>query len=83
METECVYTVLGAPDDGISPCVLLTVNVCKEDGSSGKSVAQYLFGCSEGLSRLALEHKFRPTACLRAIFLASCAPNEAGGLPGD
>ena len=45
--------VVGADADGVAPSLLLTCN--------RGSKRQYLFGCAEGFSRLALEHRVRPT----------------------
>ena len=66
--------VVGADADGVAPSLLLTC----DRGSK----RQYLFGCAEGFSRLALEHRVRPTGKLRACFLTSFHPNACGGLGG-
>jgi ribonuclease Z len=66
--------VVGADADGVAPSLLLTCN--------RGSKRQYLFGCAEGFSRLALEHRVRPTGKLRACFLTSFHPDACGGLGG-
>ena len=43
---------------------------------------QYLFSAPEGYARLALEHRIRPSARLRACFTCSTAPRALGGLGG-
>eukprot|EP00887_Chlorella_sp_A99_P007427 scaffold2.g7427.t1 len=64
--------VLTAPADGVAPAVLLTL------GGAGPRGAQYLFSAPEGLSRLALEHRLRPGARLRALL----APDAGGAVAG-
>lgn len=66
---------LGAPEDGVAPSILLTLQDSKK-----KPLAQYLYNVPDGSSRLMLEHKARPGLQLRALFLSGCSPAEAGGL---
>ena len=65
--------VIGAEADGVAPCVLFTA------GDTGR---QYLFGASEGFSRLALECGQRPSNKLRCVFLSGFRPSQSGGLGG-
>lgn len=66
---------LTAPEDGVAPAVLLTVQDSKK-----KPLAQYLYNVPDGVSRLMLEHKARPGLPFKAVFLSGCSPTEAGGL---
>lgn len=66
---------LTAPEDGVAPSILLTVQDSKK-----KPLSQYLYNVPDGASRLMLEHKARPDPQLRAVFLSGCSPAEAGGL---
>lgn len=66
---------LGAPEDGVAPSILLTLQDSKK-----KPLAQYLYNVPDGASRLMLEHKARPGLQLRALFLSDCSPAVAGGL---
>lgn len=66
---------LTAPEDGVAPSILLSVQDSKK-----KPLAQYLFNVPDGVSRLMLEHKARPGLQFKAIFLSGCSPAEAGGL---
>eukprot|EP00898_Chlorokybus_atmophyticus_P006625 jgi/Chlat1/6964/Chrsp52S06644 len=77
--------LLGAARDGVAPAVLLKV---QKPGNGFSTIAgrhtqaQYLFNCPEAFSRLALEHKVRPSAALAAVFFTGLNPPEAGGLIG-
>ena len=66
--------VVAAEADGVSPSLLVT---CATGAKR-----QYLFSCAEGFSRLALEHRARPSSKLRAVFLPSLHPRACGGLGG-
>ena len=66
--------VVAAEADGVSPSLLVT---CATGAKR-----QYLFSCAEGFSRLALEHRARPSAKPRAVFLPSLHPRACGGLGG-
>jgi hypothetical protein len=70
-------TLLTAPADGVDPALLLSVDDCKH-----KTLAQYLFAAPEGISRLMLEHKSRPSHQFKALFLFGTDFGEAGGLGG-
>ena len=49
---------------------------------TGDPSASTCSGAPRGFSRLALEHRVRPTGKLRACFLTSFHPNACGGLGG-
>lgn len=66
---------LTAPEDGVAPSILLTVQ-----DDRGKPFAQYLYNIPDGASRLMLEHRARPGLQLNALFLSGTSPAEAGGL---
>lgn len=56
--------LLAAPGDGVAPSFLVSVRSSR----SYVAPSQYLFNVPEGFSRLALEHRERPGAGLRAVF---------------
>ena len=64
--------LLGTGVDGTTPCALLSL----ADGS------RLLLNASEGLQRLASEHRLRLHRGLDAVLLTSVSPLAAAGLPG-
>jgi len=63
------FVVLSAPGDGIAPALLLTHGAARG--------GQLLVNAPEGLSRLALEHRVRPTGKLRVLLLTDLTPQAA------
>ena len=63
--------VLGTGVDGTTPCVLL------EDGPH-----RLLLNATEGLQRLAGEHRLKLHRGLDAVMLSSLEPMAVAGLPG-
>ena len=65
---------ISAPNDGLNPSVILTVE-------GAPLTAQYVFNVPDAVSRFCLEHKLRPGLGLRGVFVTGTG-HELLGLPG-
>eukprot|EP00879_Flechtneria_rotunda_P025028 GHRR01026561.1.p1 GENE.GHRR01026561.1~~GHRR01026561.1.p1 ORF type:complete len:180 (+),score=59.33 GHRR01026561.1:350-889(+) len=68
---------LTAPADGVAPALLLSIMDTKL-----RMLGQYMFNAPEGISRLMLEHRARPSLHFKALFLSGISAAESGGLAG-
>lgn len=72
---QASVTFLHGAADYVAPTAILKVQ-------GPHSRAEYVFGVGEGISRATLEHKARPSKDVRALFMATLADGQMGGLGG-
>ncbi|GAX76738.1 hypothetical protein CEUSTIGMA_g4185.t1 [Chlamydomonas eustigma] len=78
---KCPYldvTLISSHGDGVRPSLLISLKAKQPFITP----IEYLFNVPAGFSRLALEHRVRPSLGLRAVLVTSSAYHAMGGLGG-